>query len=46
MEHVTANIYKLPYYEAIEDEDDILHTVTVGDGDEGVGERVKNAVNA
>ena len=46
VEHVTANIYKLPYYEAIEDEDDILHTVTVGDGDEGVGERVKNAVNA
>lgn len=43
--HVNANIYKLPYYEGIEDEDDTLHTVTVGDSNQGVGERVKNAVN-
>ena len=44
--HLTGNVYQLPYNQAIENEDNILHTVTVGDADEGVNDTVKGALDA
>jgi|15BtaG_2_1085339.scaffolds.fasta_scaffold04445_3 hypothetical protein len=45
IEHLTTNVFQLPYNEYIENQENILHTVTVGDGDEGVGGTVKEIVN-
>mgnify|MGYP003627766120 CR=1 FL=1 len=44
--HLTENVYQLPYNGAIENAENVLHTVTVGDADEGVNDTVKGALDA
>ena len=42
--HLTTNVYQLPYNTVIEDQDGKLHTVTVGDGAEGVDGTGREAI--
>ena len=44
--HIRNNLYKLNYPSTIEDQEGVFNSVTVGDGDEGVGMRIKEAVNS
>jgi hypothetical protein len=44
--HLMTNVYQLPYNTIIESAANYRHTVTVGDGDEGVGGTVQEAINS
>jgi len=44
--HLTLNVFQLPYSAIIETASNYRHTVTVGDGDEGVGDTVQEVINS
>jgi len=44
--HLTTNVDQVPYEQYIEKNEGILHTITVGDGDQGVGDTIYEALNA